>query len=262
MKLISANYTQSAYGNGVQKIEFDENNLNFIGNYAVVKAIVECNYIKPAVLGYNKPVTKLYNCEGVIKKDEEGKIRVAFIAKYTQDPEKYLMFLQGNERVYQYGPNDFIVKTNEVKNGTSTIKFVHLKVENENVQIVPDDIKDFKTTSIQNVAIVNNQFFYVPASKTIGTQFKYLRENSNKPGEFVVIDQVVLKETKENPYPIVDEIFFLMTMNRELTSKAYSLIEGNRELRLRAHHYPAIHDERLRQLEEKREEALVRMRTL
>ncbi len=207
---------------GVQKIEIDETKVNFINGYGIVEAKVLCFEIESS-FGTYKPKMYIYFCEGLINENFEE----AFPDKNKSSINQYFSFREENKRIMRFGENNFIVETIQKNQGFSESSYTHIKIDNNKPTILKENIKDFSLTSLNNIVIINGQFYYVPSSKTIGPKFLILKEDPNRPGEFIVVDKIVAPEENNTPisYPNIDVLTYRMNKDFQLISFPHSFME-------------------------------------
>lgn len=240
MLSINFNKEQSYYlRKGVKKIEIDEENLEFINGIAVAKAKVYCFLLEKTAVGYTPRMTN-YFCEGLINKS-----LAPVFQTNSSEFVKYFIFAEENKKIIRFGENDFIVEREE--KGTHHSTSIHLRFINNKIYKVLETNSRVTKTSNDNLAILDNQFYYVNASKFYGPKFEILKEVSDSPNEFIVMDKIVYKI---GDISIMDILSFQMNANFQVTSKINSIIDGN-YLYYNTTNYLEIRNERLKELEQK-----------
>lgn len=232
--------------NGAQKIEIEDENLDFQNGLAIAKAQVYC-YTLENKFGSYKPKTCTYFCEGLINKNYEE----AFFAKYENEQAKYFMFCEENKKIIRFGSNDYIVERFQKIQGRWEKRYTHLKIIDGKIFTIKENIKDFSFTSMEDVVILNQQFYIVSVSKAYGPKFTFLKEDENKIGEFIVVDTIVNQQNEQ--FPIIDVITYRMNRDFQLTSFVYSLIEGNYPVFTDSIDCNRFREERLKALQKKKE---------
>lgn len=244
---IKFNKEQNDLRKGVQKIEIEEENLEFIEGVAIAKANVYCYSIDSNFSSYKKPKHFTFTCEGLVTEN----YKEAFSMHSNKDPAKYFMFLEENRKIVRFGTNDFIVEhTNKVQGQLET-RYTHLKIIYNKPFIVQENRKNFSFTSLADIVILDSQFYRVSASKFYGPSFLSIKEDVHKLGEFIVEDKIVIPQDNNFSYSITDILTFRMNQNLEVVSFVYSLIE-ERPIYFSAINYEEIRMERKNQLLEKR----------
>lgn len=247
MKEISLSKINPSLRNHVKKIEIDDANITFMNGLAVVNATVYTFQMLENSSGGYKPKTSIYNCMGVINEKYEE----AFDVKDNQDANKYLAFLEPNKKITRVGMNDFIVETREVEQGYVFAPMTHIRIVNQKPQVLVEKNKNFYLTSIPNIAILNNCFYFITASKFFGLKFKSLREDYYHPGEFIILDEIIVPANKEIESPIIDCLTCRIDTRMQVKSNVYSMIE-NGIVYYNTTDYPTLHNLRMKDLEEQR----------
>ncbi len=244
MKRISFN-NRSYLRNGVQRIEIEDENLKFINGLAIAKAKVHCATLEKNYSFY-KPKVFTYFCEGLVNENYEE----AFFAKYENEQSKYLMFCEKNKKIVRFGTNDYIVERLEKIQGKLEKRYTHLKVIDGKIFMIKENIKDFSLTFMEDIAILNHQFYIVSVGKFFGPKFLFLKEDPNKVGEFIVMDKIAI--SGENEFPVYDVLTYRIDNHLKLTSFVYSLIEGNSPLFIDSTDSHKIREERIETLKKKK----------
>lgn len=245
MRSISFN-KRSYLRNGAQKIEIEDENLVFQNGLAIAKAKVYCNTLDNAFSSY-KLKSCTYTCEGLINENYEE----AFFAKYESEPAKYFMFNEENKKITRFGTNDYIIEHLRKIQGKLEKRYTHLKVIDGKIFVIKENIKDFSLTSMEDVAILNHQFYIVSVSKSYGLKFTFLKEDENKPGEFIVVDKIVAPQNDQ--FPVIDILTYRMNQSFQITSFVYSLLEGNSPIFTNSIDCNEIRKERMEALQKKKE---------
>lgn len=107
-------------------------------------------------------------------------------------------------------------------------------------------------TTLPDFVIRDNQFYNRSMSKPYGPKFLFLKEDRNKPGEFIVADRIVVPSTHSTlVYPVIDILTFRMNKDFQVLNVPKSLIEES-EVYFSTNNYYKIREERINQLVEKR----------
>lgn len=116
----------------------------------------------------------------------------------------------------------------------------------------PLENKSNSLFGLPDLVIRDNQFYNRSMSKPYGPKFLFLKEDRNKPGEFIVVDRIVVPSTHSTPiYPVIDILTFRMNKDFQVLKVPKSLIE-EREVYFTSNNYYKIREERISQLVEKR----------
>lgn len=249
MQSIKFDKERSYLRTGIQKIEVDETNINFINGLAVVKATVYC-FEMEYNFGSYIPKTYTFTCEGIINENFEE----AFQAKYETDINKYFIFRKENQKIMRFGPNDFVVETEQINQHKVEKSFAHIRLINKEPTIINENLKDFSLTSNENLAILDNQFYYVAVAQYKGPKFKSLKECKDIPGEYIVEDEIIIPKDPNDPhdYTIIDHLTFRMNKEFQITSYIYSSLEPELPLDIQSQTYKEVREERMVQLLDKK----------
>lgn len=245
MRTISFN-KNSYLRQGIKKIEIEDEKPVFQNGLAIVKAHVYCCKLERNYSSY-KPKTYTYTCEGLINENYEE----AFFAKQDNDQAKYFMFCRENQKIRRFGTNDYIVERLEKIQGKWEKRYTHLKVIVGKIFMIKEHVKDFSFTSMEDVVILDHQFYIVSVGKFYGLKFTLLKEDENQLGEFIVVDKIITPH--DDKFPIVDVLTYRMNKDFQLTSFVYSLIEGNSPIFTQFTDCNKIRNERIDALQKKKE---------
>lgn len=247
MREIALANVDKSLRNHVKKIEVDETNLTFINGLAVANATVHTFQMLENSSGGYTPKTNIYNCVGIINENYEE----AFSVSSKLDSNKYLAFLEPNKKITRVGVNDFIVETREVEQGYVYKPLTHIRIINQKPQVLVEKNKNFTLTSISNVAILNNCFYFITANKFFGLKFKSLKEDAHHPGEFILVDEIIVPANNEMESPLVDTLTCRIDTRMQVKSNVYSMVEEI-PVYFQSNNYQEVHNERIEQLQEKR----------
>lgn len=232
--------------NGAQRIEIEDKHLDFQNGLAIAKAKVYCNTLEKSFSSYT-PKTYTYTCEGLINEKYEE----AFLAKQDNDQAKYFMFCRENQKIRRFGTNDYIVERLEKIQGKWEKRYTHLKVIDGKIFTIKEHIKDFSFTSMEDIVILDHQFYIVSVGKFYGLKFTLLKEDENHLGEFIVVDKIITPH--DDKFPILDVLTYRMNKDFQLTSFVYSLLEGNSPIFTQSTDCNKIRNERIDALQKKKE---------
>ncbi len=247
IKNVAFDKSQNYLRKGVQKIEIEEHNLEFVEGVAIAKANVYCYKMETNFGSYKKPKLFMYSCEGLVTED----YKEAFVTNAKENPAKYFMFLESNRKITRFGTNDFIVEHVNKEQGKLEKSYAHIKLIYNKPYIIEENKQSFSFTSISDIVILDFQLYIVSSSKFYGPSFLSLKEDCFKPGEFIVEDKIVIPSDNNFLYPIVDVLTFRMNQDLQVVSFVFSMIEEG-PLYFLSNDYNEIRIERINQLLEKR----------